>query len=242
MTFPDSSTSPQHWVVIPAAGVGARMGAEIPKQYLALLDRTVLAHTILRLSSHPRIAGVVVVVAANDPHWARVSATLPDSKPIITSIGGAERCHSVLSGLHALSDVAAPGDWVLVHDAARPCLRHEDIDRLMDELADHPVGGLLGVPVSETVKRADASGTVIATVDRDGLWRAQTPQMFHWQRLLKALQSAMASGRLVTDEAAAMEAAGHPPRMVEGQGDNIKITRPQDLTLAELYLKQQEQA
>ncbi len=216
------------------------MGTHIPKQYLALLDRTVLAHTVLRLSSHPRIAGIAVVVAADDPHWPRVSASLSQSKPLVVANGGVERCHSVLNGLQALNDVAAADDWVLVHDAARPCLRHDDVERLIQTLSDHPVGGLLGVPLSDTVKRADTAGNVVETVDRTGLWRALTPQMFRLRTLREALQRAVDSGRIVTDEAAAMEAAGHRPCMVEGHADNIKITRPQDLALAELYLRQQE--
>jgi 2-C-methyl-D-erythritol 4-phosphate cytidylyltransferase len=155
--------------------------------------------------------------------------------------GGAERFHSVLNGLRALAGHAAPGDWVLVHDAARPCVRREDIDLLMERLRDHPVGGLLGIPVTDTKKSTDEQGNIIQTVRREGLWRAMTPQMFRYEMLSLALQAVVERGATVTDESAAMEIAGYSPRMVEGHADNIKITRPQDLALAEMYLQQQEQ-
>jgi len=154
-----------------------------------------------------------------------------------TASGGAERCHSVLHGLVQLTGAAAEDDWVLVHDAARPCVRQQDIEMLVRTLENDPVGGLLGLPVADTMKQVDAAGTVLQTVERDGLWRALTPQMFRLGLLRDALQQSIASGALVTDEAAAMEMAGHRPRMVQGQGDNIKITRPGDLQLAEFYLQ-----
>lgn len=225
------------WAVVPAAGSGRRMGSDIPKQYLALRGRRVIDHTLLRLANHPRIEAVFVAVASDDPYWSVPTGT---AAPIHTCTGGEERCHSVLNGLERLREVAAAEDWVLVHDAARPCLRDEDIDRLLDTLADHPVGGLLGLPVADTVKRSDAAGTVLETVSREGLWRALTPQLFRVGVLREALAAAVAAGRLVTDEAAAMELAGHWPKMVEGHPDNIKITRPGDLPLAELFMQQQE--
>lgn len=211
------------------------MGMSTPKQYLPLLGKTVIEHTLGRLSSHPRIAGVVVVIAPGDVHWQSLS---PKQTPMIAE-GGAERYHSVLNGLHKLATIAQPHDWVLVHDAARPCIRHADIDTLIDSVADHAVGGLLGVPVSDTVKRADNAGNVMDTVNRHGLWRAMTPQMFRLEVLMHALHYAVTQHLPVTDEAAAMELCGFPPRMIEGHADNIKITLPQDLMLAELYIKQQ---
>jgi 2-C-methyl-D-erythritol 4-phosphate cytidylyltransferase len=214
------------------------MGAGLPKQYLQLLGRAVIAHALDRLAGHPRIAGSVVVLAREDRYWdALAPAPLPRPRRVD---GGAERHHSVLNGLEALVNDAAADDWVLVHDAARPCVRREDVDRLMDVLADHPVGGLLGLPVRDTMKRADADGGVRETVSREGLWHALTPQMFRFGLLRSALREAVAGGRLVTDEAQAMELAGHTPRIVEGSPDNIKVTHPRDLALAELFLRAQE--
>ncbi|MFZ5594474.1 MAG: 2-C-methyl-D-erythritol 4-phosphate cytidylyltransferase [Pseudomonadota bacterium] len=234
-----NAPSANYWAVIPAAGIGARMGAAIPKQYLPLHGGTVIEHTVQRFLSHPRLSGVVVVIAPDDVHWPRTRLR-GDAVPLIAVEGGAERYHSVLNGLIRLTDIAEPHDWVLVHDAARPCLRHDDIDRLIATLADHPVGGLLGVPVSDTVKRTGNEGNILETVSRAGLWRALTPQMFRLGELAGALKHVVDNKLAVTDEAAAMELAGHVPRMVEGHADNIKITVPQDLALAELFLKQQE--
>ena len=239
MTRDQHSVSPRFWAVIPAAGVGTRMGTASPKQYLPLRGKTVLEHTLARIVALPRLAATVVVIAADDGHWSRIAAGFAESS-LIVAHGGAERCHSVLNGLRALSGRAAPEDWVLVHDAARPCVRREDIDRLVEQLHDHPTGGLLGLPVTDTMKRSDEHGNVIETVRREGLWRALTPQMFRYEMLSRALGAALDRDMAVTDEAAAMEMAGYAPRMVEGHADNIKITRPQDLALAEMYLHQQE--
>ncbi|MFO7592840.1 MAG: 2-C-methyl-D-erythritol 4-phosphate cytidylyltransferase [Pseudomonadota bacterium] len=227
----------KYWAVIPAAGVGKRMQADRPKQYLALHGKTVLEHTLSRFLDHPQIAGVVVAVTDGDPYWRDLAIAHPK---LLTASGGEERCHSVLNALHVLSQHADSDDWVLVHDAARPCLRREDIDRLISTLDNHPVGGLLGLPVADTMKRTTADGTVIETVSRENLWRALTPQMFRVNDLYQALETALASRQLVTDEASAMELAGKAPKMIEGHGDNIKITRPQDLRLAELYLAEQD--
>jgi 2-C-methyl-D-erythritol 4-phosphate cytidylyltransferase len=215
------------------------MGTASPKQYLSLCGKTVLEHSLLRMTGHPRIAATVLVIAADDGHWPRLAGGFA-WRSLFIAHGAAERCHSVLNGLLALAEHAAPQDWVLVHDAARPCVRREDIDVLLSRLQDHPVGGLLGIPVADTMKRADEQGNIIETVRREGLWRALTPQMFRYEMLLKALRAALDQGMVVTDEAAAMEIAGYAPRMVEGHADNIKITRPQDLALAELFLQQQE--
>lgn len=225
------------WAVVPAAGVGARMGAEVPKQYLPLLGRPLIEHTLERLLSHPRIAGVVVAVAAGDGRWRALG--LAGQPGVTTVTGGAERCHSVLNALAWLLGQGRGGAWVLVHDAARPCLSHGEIDRLLETLADDPVGGLLGLPVRDTMKRAGAQDRVAGTVPREGLWHALTPQMFRTGALHAALGSALARGELVTDESSAMELAGHAPRLVPGRPENIKVTRPEDLALAELYLRQQ---
>jgi 2-C-methyl-D-erythritol 4-phosphate cytidylyltransferase len=166
---------------------------------------------------------------------------MPAGVEVRTVPGGAERCHSVLNALELLAGHAAADDWVLVHDAARPCLRPADLACLLDTLAEDPVGGLLAVPVRDTMKRADIGDRVETTVDRNGLWHALTPQMFRLQALREALGKAIAAGVLVTDEAAAMEWAGHRPRLVAGAGDNLKITRPEDLPLAAYYLERQLQ-
>jgi 2-C-methyl-D-erythritol 4-phosphate cytidylyltransferase len=227
------------WAVVPAAGTGKRMGSATPKQYLPLLGRPVIAHTLTTLLHHPRVDGVVVAVDAGDEWWPAVAAGLGAAKPLLRANGGTERCHSVLNGLDVLRERAAPYDWILVHDAARPCLSAGDLDRLLFELTDDPIGGLLATPVRDTLKQADPTGRVAATTDRSRLWHALTPQMFRLGMLHDALRAALARGLLVTDEAAAMEAAGFAPRLIEGRADNLKITRPEDLALAEFFLSRQ---
>lgn len=223
-----------YWAVVPAAGVGKRMGADRPKQYLPLLGKTVLEQTLEKLSALP-LAGLVVVLGEEDDYWPELGW----ESRVIRAPGGAERCHSVLNALDALSKRAAADDWILVHDAARPCVRVDDVRKLMAELAQHPVGGLLGLPVRDTMKRADAQGGVLETVSREGLWHALTPQLFRYASLRAGLQQALATGELVTDEAQAIERLGLRPRLVAGHADNIKITHPQDLVLAERFLSRQ---
>ncbi len=232
---------PRCWAVIPAAGKGARMGAELPKQYLPLLGQTILEHTLLRFTQHPRISGVVVAVARDDEHWPLLKLKLP---PVMVAPGGTERCQSVLNALHTLSADAAPEDWVLVHDAARPCVHADDITRLIDQLGqlgDNPCGGILGIAVRDTLKRCSPEGVIEDTVDRTRLWHALTPQMFRYAALRQALEAALAQGILVTDEAQAIELSGGAVRIVEGRSDNLKITRPEDLALAALFLRAQQQ-
>lgn len=233
-----NSEQPRYWALIPAAGVGRRMGADRPKQYLPLAGRTVLEQTLQRFIDHPAIAGLVVVVGADDPYWPELR--LACDKPLLRAVGGAERCHSVRNGLERLREEAAEEDWVLVHDAARPCLGRADIDRLMADTADDAVGGILAVPVRDTMKRADAHGRIAATEPREGLWHALTPQMFRLGRLYAALGQALDDAVLVTDEASALEHSGASPLLVEGRADNIKITRPEDLALAEFFLGQMQ--
>lgn len=219
---------------MPAAGVGSRMGADKPKQYLPLLGKTILEHTLERLLTLPQLHGVVVVLSPNDT-IGRALGVLSHEKVSIVS-GGRERCDSVINGLASLRDNVADSDWVLVHDAARPCVARSDILKLLTQLSEHPVGGILATPVSDTIKRV-SSGTVTTTVDRSVLWQAQTPQMFRYGLLLSALQQAFADGAVITDEASALEHAGFTPAVVEGRRDNIKVTRPEDLPVAELILK-----
>jgi 2-C-methyl-D-erythritol 4-phosphate cytidylyltransferase len=210
------------------------MAADVPKQYLQIQGKTILQHTVERLITHPRIDGVVVAVAADDQRWDELK--FQTNKPIIKTLGGEERCHSVKNALYEVSRHGNEQDWVLVHDAARPCLRHEDLNKLIAQLSDHMVGGLLAYPVKDTMKRSDDKQRIIETVDRNGLWHALTPQMFRLHLLRDALNKAIDDGFLVTDEASAVEHAGYKPKLVEGGSDNIKITNPEDLSLAEFYL------
>ena len=225
------------WAVVPAAGIGSRMQADRPKQYLLLNNQPVIVHSLQRLISHPLIEGVVVALSANDPYWP--SLNLPSHWPIHTTLGGEHRADSVSNALEFLKNLTQQDPWVLVHDAARPCIRHSDIDSMLQQLSDDPVGGILGVPLSETIKRVNADNTIEATVDRTGLWRASTPQMFRLKGLAEALTQAKQCNINVTDEASAMEFMGLVPKMVAGHADNIKITLPQDLALAALFLQQQ---
>jgi 2-C-methyl-D-erythritol 4-phosphate cytidylyltransferase len=230
------AAEPGYWAIVPAAGSGRRMGTGRPKQYLRLGDRTVLEHALDALLAIEALAGVVLVVAPDDGDWAAIRPRYAGQSLEVVS-GGAERCHSVLNGLDALAGKAAASDWVLVHDAARPCVRRDDILALMNSADANSDGGLLGVPVADTMKRVAADGCIDATIERCGLWHALTPQMFRLEQLRSALQQAIAANSLVTDEASAMELAGYRPRMVQGRRDNIKITLPADLALAAFYLQ-----
>jgi 2-C-methyl-D-erythritol 4-phosphate cytidylyltransferase len=229
----------RHWALIPAAGVGKRFGAAVPKQYLELAGRPVIDHAIGAFVGHPAIAGCVVVLGTDDGWWDETSRYAGNAR-VLRAPGGAERCHSVQNGLDALGGQAADDDWVLVHDAARPCLRRRDLDRLLAALADEPVGALLAVPIADTVKQAQA-GRVAATLPRSALWRAYTPQAFRLGLLRAALAHAEQQDLIVTDDASAVELLGHRPALIEGSTDNIKITRPEDLPLAAFFLARQAQ-
>lgn len=221
------------WCVVPAAGRGVRVGGDVPKQYLSIAGKPMLLHTLERLAAHPRIAGLMVVLDAGDTRWPRW-LTFED-KPVRTTPGGAARADSVLAGLHALRDTVAASGFVLVHDAARPCVRAADISRLIEQ--GMPAGGaLLAAPVRDTLKRADADCRVLATEPREARWRALTPQMFRLGELTAALDSARAASVAVTDEAMAMERAGFQPLLVEGSEDNIKVTTAADFALVEFLL------
>lgn len=221
------------WCVVPAAGRGMRVGGDRPKQYLPLAGRPLIEHTLDRLARHPHIAGLMVVLSAGDALWPGISVL--HGKPVRTAVGGAERCDSVLAGLDALPDTVAADEFVLVHDAARPCVRLDDITRLIDR-AGGAHGGLLGAPLRDTLKRADAAGHSLLTEPRDQRWRAFTPQMFRRGALSAALRQAAHDGVTVSDEAMAMELAGHSPLLVEGAEDNIKVTTAADFALAEFLL------
>ncbi len=219
--------------IVPAAGVGKRMQADCPKQYLALHGKAVLEHTLERLLDHPRIDKVLVALSPDDEYFDDL---ILSRDPRVQRVpGGKERADSVLSALqHCQSE-----QWALVHDAARPCITQSDLDQLIAFADQHQQGVMLGSLVRDTMKRTDAQGNVIATVERELLWHALTPQLFPVSQLRPNLAAALAAGVAVTDEASAMEWAGSPPRLIPGRADNLKITRPEDMALAALYLGQQ---
>jgi 2-C-methyl-D-erythritol 4-phosphate cytidylyltransferase len=229
----------RYFLVIPAAGSGRRFAATLPKQYAVLGTSTVIEHALAPFETDPDCTGIVVVIAADDAQWPAIAARRP--RLIETAPGGAERVHSVRAGLRALSHHAREDDWVMVHDAARPCFSRADLALLKKELAAHEVGGLLALPLADTLKRAANAAdppAVEGTVDRAGLWRAATPQVFRFGHLARALDAALAANRIPTDEAQALEWAGFRPRLVAGRGDNIKVTTGDDLELAAAILKQ----
>jgi 2-C-methyl-D-erythritol 4-phosphate cytidylyltransferase len=224
---------PALWCVVPAAGRGTRVGGDCPKQYLPLAGRPLIEHTLERIAMHPAIAGLLVTLAAGDAHWQQRS--MLHGKPVLTATGGAERNESVLAGLDALPAEVAGEAFVLVHDAARPCVRQADISRLIEQ-GMACGGGLLGAPLRDTLKRADGAGHSESTEPRDHRWRAFTPQMFRRGALSAALREAARRGIGVSDEAMAMELAGFSPLLVEGAEDNIKVTTAADFALAEFLL------
>ena len=220
--------------MIPAAGVGARMGVDSPKQYIDINGKTIIEHTLNCFLQRTEIEKIVVAIAEDDPYWPTLGVAR--NKKILTAPGGKERFQSVLNGLTVLSGIADDNDWVLVHDAARPCLNQSAINRLIDELRSHDVGGILGLPCRDTMKRANTSGEIEATIDRGHLWHAQTPQMFRYKKLLTALEKVVEQNMFVTDEAMAMELSGEKPLLIKGHPENIKITHKDDLPYAEMYL------
>ena len=229
---------PKFFALVPAAGSGARMGAALPKQYLALAGRPLLYHTLKQLCACAEIERVFVVLAAGDRFFAQ-----QDWQPFADRIeplycGGAARAVSVFNGLLAVRDLLAADDWMLVHDAVRPCLPADALQRLIDTLRNDAVGGLLALPVVDTLKRADAAGLVMQTEPRESLWQAQTPQMFRYRALLEALRAF--DPALATDEASAIEHLGQRPRLVTGDTRNLKVTYPHDLELAALILNSME--
>ncbi|MCL1073524.1 2-C-methyl-D-erythritol 4-phosphate cytidylyltransferase [Shewanella dokdonensis] len=222
--------------IVPAAGIGSRMGADCPKQYLPLLDGCILGYTLQLLLDHPAISQVVVALHPQDQYFNQLPQA--NHPKIVTVVGGLQRADSVLAALNTLSQADA---WALVHDAARPCLTHADIDKLLAARQQFPQGAILAAPVRDTMKRAAADGCISETVSREALWHALTPQLFPVQRLRHNLSQAIAAGVPVTDEASAMEWAGVHPGLVAGRSDNIKVTHPEDLPLAALFLQYQQQ-
>ena len=224
------------WAIVPAAGRGTRMGADLPKQYLEVAGQPLIAHALHALLAHPAVQGAVVVLSADDDRWPGWPSI--DGKPLLTCVGGAERADSVLAGLAALPDDVRADEFVLVHDAARPNLRASDLDRLLDVGRNDPVGAVLAAPVRDTLKRAGDDGGIDATEPRERLWRALTPQLFRRLQLTRALEAARDAGVAVTDESMAMERQGHRPLLVEGSDDNLKVTTAADLALVEFLLRQ----
>ena len=235
---PSSSSAanivPRYFALVPAAGTGARMGEGTPKQYLEVAGRPLLHHTLCRLAAHPGISRIFVVLAPGDQRFGRGS--WKDVRLPVETLycGGATRAATVYNGLVAVRDAVAGEDWVLVHDAARPCLSAAALERLISGIGDDNVGGLLALPVADTLKRADTDERVASTEARESMWQAQTPQMFRYGLLVEALRRAGTSA--VTDEAGAMERIGFKPKLVMGEARNLKITYPEDLELAELIL------
>lgn len=224
------------FAVVPAAGQGTRMGAALPKQYLTVHGRTVAEHTLQRLLAMARIDKVVVATASEDLWWPQLAVA--HHARVRSALGGASRAESVLNALQSLSGDAHDSDWVLVHDIARPCVRLSDIEKLVQ--AVDAEGAILALPVTDTIKQS-ADGRVAATLERNNVWRALTPQLFPLGALRDALDRALAEGLAVTDEASAMEAAGWHPALVRGSDDNIKLTLPTDLPLVRFYLSRQDE-
>ena len=223
------------FAVVPAAGTGTRMGAPLPKQYMTVQGQTIAEHTLARLLAFAPLESVVVATSKDDLWWPQLAVA--HHGRVKSVLGGNSRAASVLACLQALEGIARDDDWVLVHDMARPCVRLSDIEKLIQSCGDQ--GAILAVPVTDTVKRASAD-QITATLPREHLWRALTPQLFPVSALRDALATGLESGVALTDEASAMEAKGWTPKLVEGRADNIKLTRPADLALVRFYLQQQD--
>ncbi|MFS6802437.1 2-C-methyl-D-erythritol 4-phosphate cytidylyltransferase [Edwardsiella tarda] len=227
----DSGRAPSIVAIVPAAGIGSRMQSSTPKQYLPLAGKTILEHAVAALLRHPSVPQAIVALHPQDRHFSTLA--LADDGRVSRVAGGETRAESVLAALLAASEA----EWVLVHDAARPCLHADDLARLLSCVNTAHQGAILAAPVCDTMKRAEAGRPLIAhTVDRQDLWHALTPQLFPRDLLLQCLQRALDEGATVTDEASALEYCGYHPRLVHGRADNIKVTRPEDLALAEFYL------
>ena len=229
------TTTPRYWAVIPAAGIGERFGGDTPKQYADLNNKTVIEHTLATFLCCNAIAGVVVALHKDDQYFEQLEFA-HSSKPLWTTIGGQSRAHSVLNALVYLQDYAQENDFVLVHDAARPCLTQNDLNTLLEVCVNDSVGGILGVPVCDTLKKVK-NNAITDTVKREHLWRALTPQMFNYKLLVGALTTSLQNNIEITDEAAAIEYQGYQPKIIYGDARNIKITTQEDLHLAALYLQ-----
>lgn len=232
-----SSNASKVIAIIPAAGIGSRMGEAVPKQYLKINGKPILQHTIERLAGYRLIDGIIIALAEDDTYFKKLELNL--DIPINTVVGGDERIHSVYNAARSLQTAVDNDDFFLVHDSVRPCVSFDDVDRLLIAAKQHPCGGLLATPVTDTIKRMDQEHEVSETVDRENLWRALTPQVFRAAMLTQALKVRVHDYiHSVTDEASVMETQGHKPMIVEGRSDNIKITHTEDLKYAEIILSQ----
>ena len=226
------------WAIVPASGIGRRMLGDRPKQYLSFCHKTIIEHTLDRLFSCDKVCGVIIVLRKDDEYWEKLQYKA--QKPLLTAAGGTERQDSVINGLIKLCEVQKGSCYAMVHDAVRPLVKTEDLNNLIDEVEVNQVGAILASPITDTLKRVNQPGLITESIDRNGLWRAFTPQIFKLDLLLEALQKAKQNNQILTDDAAAMEASGYRPKVVECSPENIKITRPEDLKLAEhIWLSQQ---
>lgn len=235
--MPTKLVPPSIWVVIPAAGVGKRMQTDRPKQYLPLLNKTVIEQTLSCFSQHPAIAGIVIALHPNDPYWESLTINIPIEYFVVN--GGKKRSDSVLNALNMMLNELQvdKNNWVMVHDAARPCLLRQDIDALISSCQNtNAVGAILAKKASDTMKRSISNQSILLTENRENLWHALTPQMFRLKQLSNALETALAKNAVITDEASALEHSGESPLLIEASGSNIKITQPDDLALAEFLL------
>lgn len=230
-----SNTQHKVWFVVPAAGAGQRMNADRPKQYLPFLEHTIIEQTLSVLLTVEYVEGVVVAINQEDSYWS--SLPISQNPNIQVVHGGAERADSVLAALESLKSVVDDKDWVLVHDAARPCVRSVDIQEMIETLQKSNVGGILAVPASDTLKLSKDQQTITKSVDRSAIWQAQTPQMFRYGMLYQALKQCSEKGLVITDESSAIEQLGYQPELIQGREENIKITRADDLWLAEQIVK-----
>ena len=226
---------PRYIALVPAAGTAQRMGTATPKQYLEIAGRPLIDHALRAVAADPRISRVFVVLGRGDTRFRALSTGAPGTVETLYC-GGETRAASVYNGLVAVRDAMSADDWVLVHDAARPCLSRAALARLIAEVGEDDAGGLLAIPLADTLKRGDGEDRVVATESRAGLWQAQTPQMFRYGILVEALRRAGAAS--VTDEAGAVERMGLKPKLVMGEARNLKVTYPEDLVLAALILKE----
>lgn len=224
----------QYWAIVPAAGIGQRMEADRPKQYLPLAGKTVIQHTLEKLAAVPQVTGIVVALRADDGYWDELGINLP--KPLKIVEGGEERVHSVFTAASSIAEELDQDDWLLVHDAARPCVQVSDIIQLIKTVSEHECGGLLATQASDTLKLSNSKQSAEKTIDRSRIWHALTPQCFRAPLLLEALEKGVENPNTITDESSAMEAAGYQPLLVQGRSDNLKITRSEDIALAEFYL------
>tara|TARA_B100000427_G_scaffold327983_1_gene340030 strand:+ start:2764 stop:3468 length:705 start_codon:yes stop_codon:yes gene_type:complete len=226
------------WVVIPAAGIGKRMGVDIPKQYITVCDKAIIEHTVEKFTSRNDLQGILVILSNSDQHWSTLE--LSKNNKITTVTGGEERYKSVYNALCSLKNKAGDDDWILVHDAVRPCITTFEIDQFIADL-DHlnGIGGILALPCFETMKKANTNHEIEETIDRKFIWHAQTPQMFRYKKLFLAIEKIMNENIFITDEAMAMELAGYKPMLIQGTHSNIKITDQNDLKYLESFLRQE---